>query len=129
MEAVRLEAAASEQMLDPYRSFYWGQKLRLALARNEMHEVERLVDDFESGPRTRVDSVAALLDALVVLGARERIEVEAPKFLTPGTYVEPFALRALGFARNDHQLVADALRRFRAIGLDWHAEQTQALLQ
>ena len=129
MEAVRLEAAASEQMLDPYRSFYWGQKLRLALARNEMHQVERLVDDFESGPRTRVDSVAALLDALVVLGARERIEVEAPKFLTPGTYVEPFALRALGFARNDHQLVADALRRFRAIGLDWHAEQTQALLQ
>ncbi|MGZ8794876.1 MAG: hypothetical protein ACXW0F_09575, partial [Gaiellaceae bacterium] len=43
-------------------------------------------------------------------------------------YLEPFMLRALGFTRGDDRLVAQADERFRALGLDWHAAQTEALV-
>ena len=68
------------------------------------------------------------LDALAALGDRERIEAEAPKWLHPGTFSEPFALRALGAARDDRTLLRQALARFEAMGLSWHAEQTRRLL-
>jgi len=48
--------------------------------------------------------------------------------LQPGTYLEPFALRALGFARDDEGLIAQAIQRFQAMGLDWHAAETKKLL-
>ena len=70
---------------------------------------------------------AALLDALVALGDRGWIESEAPKWLRPGTYVEPFALRALGFAREDEAMLTDAAARFEAMELDWYAGETQKL--
>jgi len=35
---------------------------------------------------------ATFLDALVALGDRGRIEAEAPKWLSPGIYAEPFAI-------------------------------------
>ena len=47
--------------------------------------------------------------------------------LQSGTYLEPFALRALGLVRGDEALIAQAIARFEAIGLDWHAEQTRPL--
>ena len=74
------------------------------------------------------DRAAALLDALVALGDHARIESDAPASLRPGTYVEPFALRALGVARSDPQLLGQAAARFAAMDLEWHAAETQKLL-
>lgn len=45
-----------------------------------------------------------------------------------GTFAEPFALRALGTARDDPALRRQALQRFEAMELSWHAEQTRRLL-
>ena len=45
------------------------------------------------------------------------------------TYVEPFALRALGQVRGERVArSSEALGRFEGMGLDWHAEQTRDLL-
>jgi hypothetical protein len=38
-------------------------------------------------------------------------------------------LRALGIVREDDGLVARADERFRALGLGWHADQTEALIR
>jgi hypothetical protein len=38
------------------------------------------------------------------------------------------ALRALGFAREDQDLVERVSERFRTMRCDWHAEQTRSLL-
>jgi len=43
-------------------------------------------------------------------------------------YPEPFALRALGVARRDEQLLRQAAARFAAMDLAWHAAETQKLL-
>jgi hypothetical protein len=56
------------------------------------------------------------------------VEAEAPRLLEPNTYLEPFALRALGVAREDARLIERAAVRFEAFGLDWHAARTSALL-
>jgi hypothetical protein len=72
---------------------------------------------------------AALFDGLAELGDRERIEVEAPQWLRPDAYVSPFALRALGIARNDRGLLAQAADAFDKMGLDWHAQQTRQMLK
>jgi hypothetical protein len=52
----------------------------------------------------------------------------APAWLIPGTYIEPFALRALGAARGDEALIEQAIARYEGMGLDWHAEQTRKLI-
>jgi hypothetical protein len=71
--------------------------------------------------------VAARLDGLAAT-RDERVEDEAPLFLRPGTYLEGFALRALGIIRRDDELLATADERFRALGLGWHAAQTERLV-
>jgi hypothetical protein len=45
-----------------------------------------------------------------------------------GTYLEPFALRALGVARGDEELVIQARDRFVTMDLEWHAAETRRLL-
>ena len=57
-----------------------------------------------------------------------RATPEAPNWLQQGTFAEPFALRALGIARDDRALLAQALERFEALGLTWDVEQTRCLL-
>jgi hypothetical protein len=114
---------------------YWGSKLRLALARHDVPTVERLLDSVDFTPRAGIraigvdrvrldDGAAAFLDALIALGARDRIESDAPQWVDAQTYVQPFALRALGVARADDRLLDEATTRFRAIGLDWRADET-----
>lgn len=44
------------------------------------------------------------------------------------TYLEPFALRALGFARDDDSLITQAIERFTAMGMDRHATETGKFL-
>ena len=53
----------------------------------------------------------------------------AGPLVQPGTYLEPFALRTLGFVRRDPDLMDQAVDRFEALGLDWHAAQTRDQLR
>jgi hypothetical protein len=68
------------------------------------------------------------MDSLVALGRSDGIEAEAPELLQAGTSVEPFALRALGLARHDDDLLARADDLFETLGLGWHRAQTERLL-
>ena len=72
--------------------------------------------------------MTAHLDGLAALGARERIEDEAALALRPGTYLEPFALRALGIVRHDRALIERAADHFESLGLGWHAARTREIL-
>ncbi len=120
-EASRLEAKADAIGMEGYRFWFEPPRIRLALARNDVTALERLV---ELAPAVGIEPPAAFLDALVALGDRDRIEAEAPKWLRSGTYAEPFALRALGVAREDEQLLHEAAARFETMGLDWYARET-----
>jgi hypothetical protein len=72
--------------------------------------------------------MAAHLDGLAALGEAVRVEAETARVLrSPGTYLEPFALRALGIVRGDDELVARAAGLFEGLGLEWHAARTRAL--
>ncbi len=110
-----------------------GPQVRLELIRGDLDAVRRLLgeDDLVAQRRTgyHLGRISIRLDALAALRDRERIEAEAPAFLKRGTYLEPFAVRALGIAREDDSLLEQAQARFGAIGLAWHAGQTESLLQ
>ena len=127
-EARRLEAKADGLGMEGgrwYQGWFEPPRIRLALARHETGQLAELAAadfDWEWEP------VSTFLDALAALGDRERIEAEAPKWLQQGTFAEPFALRALGIARGDRALLKQALERFEAMDLTWHAEQTRHLL-
>ena len=69
-------------------------------------------------------ALATKLDALIALGRAEEAEKAATALLEPGTYLEPFALRALGRVRSDRALTEQAVERFEAMGLGWHAAKT-----
>ena len=128
-EARRLEAKADGLGLEGgrwYHGWFDPPKIRLALARHETGQLAELASadfDWEWEP------VSTFLDALAALGDRERIEAEAPNWLQQqGTFAEPFALRALGVVRGDRVLLEQAVERFEAMDLTWHAEQTRHLL-
>jgi hypothetical protein len=129
-EARRLEqsadAAALESNVDTLA------KISLALARGDIGAVAELLPAEPPAPGGRppwdVYVLPLRLDALVALRDRERVETEAPSLLRPRTYFEPFALRALGVIREDDELLDQALARFDAMELHWHARQTRAVL-
>jgi hypothetical protein len=127
-EARRLEAKAQGLGMEGnrwYQGWFEPPQIRLALAQHKLGKVAELTPpefDWEWEPSS------TFLDALAALGERERIEAEAPKWLQQGMFAEPFALRALGTARNDRTLLQQALKRFEAMDLTWHAEQTRHLL-
>ena len=121
-EARRLEHKAEAIGMQGYRFWFDPPRIRLALARGDLDALPELVED---SPWDAIEPPAALLDALVALGERERIEAEAPNWLRPGTYVEPFALRALGLVREDDALVERAAQAFEEMDLGWHANRTR----
>jgi class 3 adenylate cyclase len=127
-EARRLEAKADGLGMEGgrwYQGWFEPPRIRLALARHDVGKLAELTSpefDWEWEP------VPTYLDALAALGDRERIEAEAPKWLQQGTLAEPFALRTLGIARDDQALLRQALERFEAMGISWHAQQTRHLL-
>lgn len=121
-KAERLAGDGHERALNPPR-------LRLALVRGDADLARALAGiplqrTFVWGPAV----YGTFLDALVALGEHEWIEREAPALASPGTAIEPFGLRALGAARRDDTLLARAQERFSALGLHWHAAQTERLL-
>ncbi len=72
-------------------------------------------------------ALATKLDALIALGRTREAEEAATPLLQAGTYLEPFALRTIGLARGDRALTEQAVERFEAMGLGWHAAKTRAL--
>jgi hypothetical protein len=105
-----------------------GIDLEIAIARGASDEVERLLESWSPEGLGDVDGLVARLDALVSVERRAEIEAEAPALVIPDSYLEPFALRSLGWARADDELITRAVERFEAMGMDWHAGQTTALL-
>jgi hypothetical protein len=128
-EARRLEQIAD--VVAPSRSGS-ASRIGLALARGDLGAVAELLPAEPPAPGGRPPWDAYIrtvrLDALTALRDRERLEAEAPPLLQPGTYFEPFALRALGVVREDAELLEQAVARFEAMELHWHATQTRALL-
>jgi len=129
-EARRLEAEEAALGFEGYD--YWLDPLRarLALIRGDVARVEALLEGSEKWSwkvYDYVNCVAVRLDAFVAVGRAEEAVDDAERYALPGTYLEPFALRALGVARSDPALVAQAQERFGAMGLHWYAEQTRLL--
>lgn len=128
-EGELLEARGEELGMAGHDYALSAPRTRLALARGDGERLREIVAlPFAHGGSwhgvaqlsTRLDGLAATRD--------ERVEEEAPRFLRPGSYVEPFALRALGIVREDEELIARAQDRFRALRLDWHRAQTERLV-
>jgi hypothetical protein len=105
--------------------------LRLAIARHDLQEVRRVVDSIrpEWLHPAAWELRSALFDGLLLLDDRDRLETETGAWLEGPTYEVPFAIRALGVVRNDRALLADAVDRFEAMGLAWHAQETRRLLE
>jgi DNA-binding SARP family transcriptional activator len=125
-EARRLEALANAELVVGGPAAREPALLRLALLRDDRDTVERLLGEDPGPSLWDADYRAARLDALVALRDRERIEREAPALVTVGGYVEAFALRALGFVRDERPLLERAAERFDAMGLAWRATETRA---
>ena len=124
-----LEDRANEVLLEGYDFVLGAPRARLALARGDVDEALRhLPADEPLRVGFALASAAARFDALAAAGERTTLEREAPRFLQPGTYVEPFALRALGIVREDEYLIGRAAARFDELRLMWHASRTRALL-
>jgi tetratricopeptide (TPR) repeat protein len=128
--ARELETAGARMVGEGHERALSGPRLRLALVRGDADSARRFVETalmrtFVWGPAV----FAARLDGLVALREHGRIEEEAPSLNKSGTVIEPFALRALGAARRDDELLARAQERFEALRLGWHAAQTERLLE
>jgi hypothetical protein len=131
-EARRLELSAEPVTL-PTSDTTTAAKIDLALTRGDLDAVADLLPaappSVARRPPWDVHVLTVRLDALSTLRDRERVEREAPSLVLPGTYFEPFALRALGVVREDADLLEQALARFEAMELRWHAGRTRALLE
>jgi class 3 adenylate cyclase len=111
-----------------YETYLSGPQLRIALQRDDRRTLETLIElPVERALVWGPGIFAARLDAFIALSRHDRIEAEAPPLLQPGAAVEPFALRALGVARRDDELLARADARFVELGLDWHRAQLERL--
>jgi class 3 adenylate cyclase len=131
----RLEHVADElvfpgwQVLDALR-------LRLALARDDLERADELLAPllaegeswYRRGHWSIATTLTAPIDALARLGRRDEVEERAPFLLGAGIYFEPFAWRALGVVRGEHDLVRQAAAGFAALGLDWHVAETAKLV-
>ena len=103
--------------------------VQLAILRSDLPTVARLLGARRGNGSPHLWAQSTRLDGLAALGDRDRVEEEAPALLRPHTYLEPFALRALGVVGEDQELIRQASGRFRAMELDWHVAQTESLLR
>jgi hypothetical protein len=127
-EAHRLERSVEDLGMEGYGDVFDPRYIEIAIARGDLAEVERKLSEWSPEGFLDIEGLIARLNALVALERRAEIEEEAPSLVKPGTYLEPFALRALGYARRDDGLIQQAIERFEAMGLDWHAAETRRLV-
>jgi hypothetical protein len=128
--ARELEAAADELQNVGYGATLSTPRARLALRREEFDRLEELLADEDWLQRQTwfsLPAAATRLDAAAVLSSEADIESAAARLSRPRSYLEPFAVRALGIVRDDEELLARADALFRGLGLDWHAGQTDEL--
>jgi hypothetical protein len=125
-----LEARALDVALEGYDSVLSATRARLALRRGDVEAALGFAPELRDlRMHWALTNAAARLDALVAAGAVDEIEREAPPYVSAGTYVEPFALRALGIVRHDEALLRKAGERFAVLGLRWHSDQTPRLMK
>jgi class 3 adenylate cyclase len=124
------ELAASLTMRGAERS-YSALHLRLALSSGDLAAAGQWVDAALAPPPAKnwwgLTNASARLDALSALQRWDDVERDAADLLQPDTYLEPFALRALGLARTDAELLRRAQESFAHLGLSGQALQTAAL--
>ena len=125
-EARRFEGSANELGMEGYR--FDDLYVEIAVARGDLGEVERRLGEWSPEGPGDVEGSIARLNALVALERRSEIQEEAPAMVKAKTYLEPFALRALGYARGDVGLIQQAVERFDAMGLEWHSAKTRELM-
>jgi hypothetical protein len=131
-EARRLEDATNALGMEGYELWLHPARARLALVRGDHDALARLIEGSDKWLWIiwlHMNSAVARLDALIALGQLEDAEEQATRFVQPGTYLEPFALRTLGVVRRNPDLIAHAAERFEALGLNWHATQTHDQLR
>jgi tetratricopeptide (TPR) repeat protein len=127
-EARRLERTVEDLGMEGYSHLFDPRYIEIAIARGDLAEIERKLSEWNPEGFLDIDGLVARLNALIALDRRAEIEEEAPALVKPRTYLEPFALRALGYARGDDELIGEAIERFEAMGLDWHAAKTRDLI-
>jgi hypothetical protein len=131
--ARRLEERALEIAFEGFGYRLFGPRVRLALLRDELDVVEQMIDEdvARRGHDWMVTAamVSTRLDGLLALGRLEDVEREAAPILAVQSVLRPFALRALGSARQDESLLQAALEGFESLGLGFHAEETRLVLQ
>lgn len=127
-EARRLERVAKDFGMEGYDAWLRPSEVALAVARGDLKTLERKLEDWKPEGFDDMEGLVAWLDALVALDRKAAIEKEAPALVKPGTYLEPFALRALGYARHDDGLIAQATALFEGLGLEWFTSQTRQML-
>jgi tetratricopeptide (TPR) repeat protein len=127
-EAKRLEAVVAGFDRQGFGYFTRPIEAQIALARGDLSELARMLQDWKPEGFIDVDGLVARLDGLVALDRRAEIEAEAPALVIEGSYLEPFALRALGWARGDGDMVRQAVACFEAMEMAWHAQQTSSLI-
>jgi hypothetical protein len=128
--SLALEAEADELSVSRLGVALGGPRMRLALARADIGALRSLLGEGDWYSRQTwfvLPGVAVRLDALAVIGGQETIGSE--DMPVPNGYLEPFMLRALGIVRRDDRLLTQSDGRFRELGLDWHADQTEALIR
>jgi len=107
-----------------------GPRIRLALARADVGALRSILAEGDWHSRQTwfvLPGSAVRLDALAVIGSEQTIGSE--DMPAANSYLEPFMLRARAIVRGDDGLLTQADERFRALGLDWHADQTEALIR
>jgi hypothetical protein len=127
-EARRLEDAASALGMEGYGLWLDPLRARLALIRGDLDALGTTVDSLDDWhwlTWRHLYGAVTRLDVLIAVGRLEQAEQDAERFVQPGTYMEPFALRTLGIVRRDPELVTQAVERFEALGLSWHAAETR----
>lgn len=125
-EASRLEAKAAGIGMAGWRFWLDPPRIRLAIARNDLEALPPLLDRYMEEVNG-IEAPSAYFDGLLAIGDRTRIEQDAGAWIRPGSYAAPFAMRALGWARQDSALLDKAVERFREMRLAWHAEKTERL--
>jgi len=122
--ARRYEQRAGEVAPEGYEAMLAAPRARLALLRGDIGDVDSLLGPLALGEGRiwfELQSASARLDALAAARDRERLEREAPLFLGRRSYLQPFALRALGVVREDEEMIEQARAAFESMGLDWFA--------
>jgi DNA-binding SARP family transcriptional activator len=127
--AGNFEARAADVSMAGYEASVAALRIMLALHRDQLDEVERLLPVAVPPPPARnwwrLVTLATRLDALAQLGWAEQAAAEASPLTRPGTYLAPFAERCLALVDKDPARLVESARQFRALGLTWHAEQTE----